>query len=279
MTEPVDYAVFYEQLAELVTSRETGTLYLKNDRNHVAIVGVRAGKVVSLVCGPRRGRSAVELIRETRTGTVRLDCGALAFHEHELPSTDEILDLLSPLHAALAPAERGHADAPGPGTAKAAGNAQILCNLLTEYLGPVAPLICDETICSADGLSGSRQLDQVIQGLAQEIEDPGEAREFTRRARQALDRGDEKETAGTGLPGPPAVDVAALKDRLCDLLTNYLGPVAPLVCDENFSALGDGVGLEQLERMIANIAAEIGDDQETAKFVTEARQQMAALTR
>ena len=279
MTESVDYAVFYEQLAELVAGRESGTLYLKNDLNHVGIVGVRTGRIVSLVYGPKRGRPAIELIRQTRTGTVRLDRGVLAFREHELPSTEEILDLLSPLHATLAPVKRGGAGETGLASSGVAANAQILCNLLTEYLGPVAPLLCDETISAADGLSGSRQLDDVIESLAQEIEDPEEAREFRKRARLALEPGDAQQPAATGSPGTAealVIDLTTFKDRLCDLLIDFLGPVAPLVCEDQFAAVGEEVTREQLERVITNIAAEIGDDEEAAVFVAEARQQLAA---
>lgn len=98
MTDAVDYAAFYGQLSELVARRDTGTLFFRNGANHVAVIGVRAGTVVSLICGPRRGRAAVDLIRKSRDGTLRLDAGAVAFHEHELPSTQEVLDLLSPFH-------------------------------------------------------------------------------------------------------------------------------------------------------------------------------------
>ena len=112
------------------------------------------------------------------------------------------------------------------------------------------------------------------------VGDPQEAREFIQRARLALESGDGQEPAATASPGTAEaldVNLKVFRDRLCDVLINYLGPVAPLICEEQFAAVGKEVTRERLERMITNIAAEIGDEDETAEFVTEARQQLAAL--
>jgi hypothetical protein len=278
MTEAVDYAVFYEQLSELVSRRETGTIYVKNDANHLAIIGIRGGKIISLACGPKRGRSAVELIRHTRSCSVRVDDGAVSFHEHELPSTAELLEQLSPLQDLGETASQR-----GPGSSLpdgVAGHAQILCNLLTEFIGPVAPLVCEEKIVSADGLAAPEQLAQVIHELALEIDDPEEARQFVNRAEQALQTSGRAPQPSQGSAEPVAstpMDVGALKEGLCDLLTDYLGPVAPLVCEENISALGKSPTQQELEQAIKRIAGEIGDEAEASEFIAAARKQFAAV--
>lgn len=278
MTESVDYGVFYEQLSELVSRRETGTIFLKNDANHLAIIGIRGGKIISLACGPKRGKSAVELIRHTRSCSVRVDDGAVSFHEHELPSTAELLEQLSPLQDLGETASKQ-----GPGSSLAdgvAGHAQILCNLLTEFIGPVAPLVCEEKIVSADGLAAPEQLAQVIHELALEIDDPEEARQFVNRAEQALQASGRAPMPSQDNAEPAAstrMDVGALKEGLCDLLTDYLGPVAPLVCEENISALGTSPSQEDLERAIKRIAGEIGDEAEASEFIAAARKQFAAV--
>lgn len=280
MTETVDYAVFYDQLTELVATQDTGTLYFRNDANHVAVVGVRTGTIVSLICGPKRGRSAVELIRQSRNGTLRLDLGAVVFHEHELPSTPEILDLLSPLRAARQ-ASPDHATGAEAVPAGVAGQAQILCSLLTEFIGPVAPLVCEEKMVSGNGVAGPGQMDDVIHALAREIENTQEAEEFVRRARQALQTGEGPKGSATVAPEPigvSAIDILELKRRLCDVLTGYLGPVAPLVCEENISVLEEGATREQLEHAIRHIAAEIGDEEEAAAFITEAWELVTAVS-
>ena len=278
MTESVDYAVFYEQLSELVSRRETGTIYVKNDANHLAIIGIRGGKIISLACGPKRGRSAVELIRHTRSCSVRVDDGAVSFHEHELPSTAELLEQLSPLH------DLGEtASQQGPGSTLpdgVAGHAQFLCNLLTEFIGPVAPLVCEEKIVSAGALAAPDQLAQVIHELAREIDDPEEARQFVNRAEQALHTSGRAPQPSQGNAEPvasTAIDVGALKEGLCDLLTDYLGPVAPLVCEENISALGKSPTQDELEQAINRIAGEIGDEGEASEFIAAARKQFAAV--
>ena len=278
MTEAVDYAVFYEQLSELVSGRETGTIYLKNDANHLAIIGIRDGKIISLACGPKRGRSAVELVRHTRSCSVRVDDGAVSFHEHELPSTAELLEQLSPLQdLGVTTSQQGAGGSLPNGVA---GHAQILCNLLTEFIGPVAPLVCEEKIVSADGLAAPEQLAQVIHELALEIDDPEEARQFVNRAEQALQTPVPIPQASEVNPQPvasPPMDLGALEEGLCDLLTDYLGPVAPLVCEENISALGDSPTQEELEQAIHRIAGEIGDEGEASEFIAAAREQFAAV--
>ena len=277
MTEAVDYAVFYDQLSELVSRRETGTIYLKNDANHLAIIGIRNGRIISLACGPKRGKSAVELVRHTRSCSVRVDDGAVSFHEHELPSTAELLEQLSPMQDLGETASKQEPGASLPDGV--AGHAQILCSLLTEFIGPVAPLVCEEKIVSADGLAAPEQLAQVIHKLALEIDDPEEARQFVDRAQQALQTPARTPQASEGNAQPVAstpMDLGALKEGLCDLLTDYLGPVAPLVCEENIAALGDSPTPEELERAINRIAGEIGDQREASEFIAAAREQFAA---
>lgn len=143
------------------------------------------------------------MIRQARTGTLRRDHGELAFHEHELPSTPEIIDLLRPVQEMPAPGRNGHAGLDAPVQRGAAHKIQILCRLLTELVGPVAPLLCEEKILTVGGLSGPRQTDEVIQGLAQEIEYPREAHECVRRAQQALLAVETAEH--TRMPEPPVL--------------------------------------------------------------------------
>jgi hypothetical protein len=69
----------------------------------------------------------------------------------------------------------------------------------------------------------------------------------------------------------------ALKGRFCDLLANFLGPVAPLVCEEHFAALAEDTTKAQARALIGHIAAEIGDERESAEFIKEASRELAAV--
>ena len=63
------------------------------------------------------------------------------------------------------------------------GLAEALCGIVSDYLGPVAPILCEEKIGAVGGLVGRQQLEAVIQNLALEIGERGEAQQFVSRAR------------------------------------------------------------------------------------------------
>ncbi len=65
------------------------------------------------------------------------------------------------------------------------------CTLVTgelnEYLGPVASSLCDEQIQQmGGGITSPEELQQLVNALAQEIDDPGEAEHFVAQVEQGL---------------------------------------------------------------------------------------------
>ena len=60
-------------LRQLVDEKRTSTLYVHTDENHLIAVGVDAGEIVSLICGPKQGERAIPLVRRMGTGTFRVE--------------------------------------------------------------------------------------------------------------------------------------------------------------------------------------------------------------
>ncbi len=285
MSERIDYGEFYQRILELVTDKSTGTLYARTNKNHLVIVAVRDGRIVSLACGPKRGDAAVPLIRQMVSADVRLDDSAIPYHERELPPTERILAVLEPgTWASVNDSATTPAASHGTMPADIQGKAQALCELLTDYIGPAAPLVCEEKLSTFAALDNPQSIDSAITNLAAEIQDSREAREFDSRARLLLqETSDSRPVATTEAPSPgpesgiATVNMGRVRDSLCDLLTGYLGPVAPLICDEKVATMSGGGHRHEFEAAINDIAGEIEDRKEADEFVTKAWQRLQAL--
>jgi hypothetical protein len=184
MSELLDYSGFYQLLADLVAKKRTYTLMGKTDTNHSVMVGIRGGEIVSLICAGKRGRSAIPAIRTISALTYRLEATATQSSASDLPATADIIAALRPsadvqdLGVSLASREAAVADPQGDGPK--------LCELLARFVGPIAPVMCSETIRAAGGLGDDAQKQRVILTLAKEIDDEAEAAQFIDSARKIL---------------------------------------------------------------------------------------------
>ena len=167
-----------DQLAALLQSqmaeRQTNTLYVHTDDNHLIAVGIERGEIVSLTCGARRGKRALPLIRNMHSGTYRFDENVMPDRRAttELPTGKELLASLT-----------DEAEDTEQGKPCDQGQLQsILCKVLQDHMGPMAALVCRETIEAAGGLDSADKVKRVIDNLAREIDDPREASQFQDRA-------------------------------------------------------------------------------------------------
>ena len=162
-------------LKMLIGKRCSNTVYVRTDDNHLIAIGVEAGAIVSLMAGPRHGERAIATLQNLRSGTYRIEPSVAAQRRGGLPSSDEILRRI---------AEEG--------TEGAGGDVHwiqnTLCKLLVTYLGPIAPLVCQQTMASAGPLSSRDKILGVVETLAREIEVPAEAERFRAQATHELAR-------------------------------------------------------------------------------------------
>lgn len=184
MTTLLDYARLYQLLMDLVSKRRTGTILGKTDNNHSIMIGVRNGEIVFLICAGKRGRSAIPEVRKITALTVRLEDTASLPNGRDMPSTEELMQVLKP---GASPQEFDDLTAaPGGVADHHEGDGRKLCELLSQFLGPIAPVLCSDAIRDAGGLGDETRKQQIILTLAQEIDDEAEATQFIDRARALL---------------------------------------------------------------------------------------------
>lgn len=270
MTERMDYQAFYALVSDLVTNEQTCTLFGRTDTNHSVIIGIDAGDITCIRCGPKRGGDAIGALREMQSGSFRVDEALIELRSPELPPTAQLLADLHPAAEAPAAAAPDTA-ATDSGHGRHTEQAKLLCDLLSRYVGPVAPLLCAEEIKAAGGLDSQHQLDRILKQLAREIDNSHEATEFVSTAYRELSHlliAAVPSAAAT--VSTPAIDERQAVKALCSIVTDYLGPVAPIVCEEKISEAGGLHDLRQLQAVIHALAQEISERNEADRFVVRA---------
>jgi hypothetical protein len=182
MAELLDYSGLYQLLTDLIAQKRTCTLFGRTDNNRAIMIGVMRGEIVTLNCAGRRGDAAIPVLRQVVTLTFRLDDG-VAQGRMELPPTADILAALMPSAGDGKLTDLAH---PPEVTQGPEGDGPRLCELLAQFLGPIAPVLCSEGIRAAGGLDGEAQKQRVILTLAKEIDDEGESKQFVDSARKIL---------------------------------------------------------------------------------------------
>jgi hypothetical protein len=161
-------------LKMLIGKRCSNTVYIRTDDNHLISIGVEDGAIVSLMAGPRQGERAIATLQNLRSGTYRIEPGVAAQRRGGLPTSDEVLQRISSEGAG------------GGGDAHWIQNT--LCKLLVTYLGPIAPLVCQQTMAAAGPLSSRDKVLNLVESLAREIDVPAEADRFRAQATHELAR-------------------------------------------------------------------------------------------
>ena len=151
------------------------------------MVAVKSGNIITFSSGPRHGEKAIPMLQEMTSAVVRVSDEALSYRSNQMPPTQRLLEMLE---ADLGPQTAGEAAAGGwrsggPG-AEAEQVRLVLGQLLIDFMGPVAPMVCDQHLSSLGGSLDTDRLRVLIAKLAAEIGDSEEAQTFTEQARNAL---------------------------------------------------------------------------------------------
>ena len=157
MKGPINRHQLIELLQSFIEKGHTTTLYVTTDDKQLITVGVDQGKIVSLRCGHKRGERAIPMIRKMQTGTYRLDEKSQP-HPNvgvRLPPSEALLHLLSG-------EEGGERDETGQ-TIDCQWVHDVLCKVLGEYMGPIAPVICSEAVEAVGGLDSQEKIQQVVE--------------------------------------------------------------------------------------------------------------------
>jgi hypothetical protein len=191
---PVPYRQIVAELAALCRARRTGTLFIATTDNQSARIGLKEGEISSLVFRNQRGLEALIHLRKIVAGRINftdtvMDRGPRG----DLPMTVDLLSMLdteAPPAVAEPPAPRPAASAAPPSPAPAApptaapADAQltraqaVIEAELTEYLGPMAAVICREHLARAATASPPLDVRQIVDAVAREIGDRAKEERF-----------------------------------------------------------------------------------------------------
>ena len=196
------------ELRSLCAAKRTGTLFIITLENHPAQLVLRDGEIVGLSYRLTRGPDALAPLKVFGAARYRFQQESVQSADPRLPPTAEILALLSPGSASVGVGRQsppptdhptGGAEPPSGARPAASGgpslDAEAFGRLrpliereLAEFLGPMAPLICDEHLAGRTGL-GSQEVARLVEAIAREIGDPAKEARFTQRVLSLIDRG------------------------------------------------------------------------------------------
>jgi hypothetical protein len=179
------YSQLLMELGALCSAKRTGTMFIATTDNQSARIGLRQGEIVSLGFRTQRGLEALDHIRKITAGRFSfsdavVDRGSSA----DLPYTADLLALLSgddPPPPPAAPAAAGPRPA-APRTAapvaihpvadpQLAKALAVIEAELTEFVGPIAPLLCREHIERAVAAGPPWDFPVLVEAVSREIGD------------------------------------------------------------------------------------------------------------
>ncbi len=182
-TAPLSYRQLMSELSALCAAKRTGTMFIATTDNHSARIGLILGEIVSLVFRARRGPEALDHVRKITAGRFSfsdtvMDRGVQA----GLPATADLLALLIgdepplPLPPPL-PAPAATPRIPARAAVRPTGNPQLaraqeaIEAELTEFVGPIAPLLCRKHFARAAADGPPWDWRELVDAIAREIGD------------------------------------------------------------------------------------------------------------
>lgn len=196
MKEEISRTEVIRWLRKLVADKRTATLYVRTNHNRMAMIGIKKGEIVTLVCGPKRGMKAIPLLQEMSSAVVNEENTAVAHHSDELPPTSTILAMIeaggemasfvgdgSPASQTFSPM----AAMASAGFVKTISARATLVELLTDYMGPIASMVCDDALDSfGPTIDNPAKLREAIDRIARELNDIRDAKAFAAQAKKLL---------------------------------------------------------------------------------------------
>ena len=198
----VPYAELLSELSRLCAARRTGTMFIATTDNQSARIGLQQGDIISLVFRTQRGLEAIDRIRRITAGRFTFsDTVVDRVASADLPTTSDLLSLLAGnrappvVSATPAPPAPPPDAAPRPGApaqAQAAASPElvrvqgVIEAELTEFVGPIAPLLCRGHISKAAAAGSPLDLPALVEAVAREIGDRAKEDRFKQQALSRL---------------------------------------------------------------------------------------------
>ena len=187
---PVPYRQIVTELAALCRARRTGTLFIATTDNQSARIGLREGEISSLAFRNQRGLEALINLRKISAGRINFTDAVMDRGPRgDLPMTVDLLAMLGTDDFPPIVPTRPEPDPPPPASAADAQLTRAKAVIeaeLTEYLGPMAVVICREHMARAAAASPPHDVRQIVEALAREIGDRAKEERFRQQVLSRL---------------------------------------------------------------------------------------------
>jgi hypothetical protein len=173
------------ELGALCAARRTGTMFIATTDNHSARIGLMLGEIVSVTFRAQRGMEGLDYLRKISAGRFSFSDAVMDKSAHQdLPDTADLLLLLIGDEPVLPQPRRSSA----PAAAAHAGNTQLararlaIEAELTEFVGPIAPLLCRAHLERAAAAGPPWDWPSLVDAVAREIGDLAKEERFKQQA-------------------------------------------------------------------------------------------------
>ena len=257
---------FVKGLQKLCDEKRSGTLYFVTDENHAGFLCLQSGAIQYIHYHGLKGDNALRSMSSIRGVSQRFDPQQrLTVPGSQLFKVEQVVKIVSGDETVAAQASAaGTSPKIQPVSKLGSEIRESLEQRLVEHIGPMASLICQEVFAS------TQDYNSAINVLAGRIPSQEKAREFLRDAQElAIEQSpssnvseSQEQPENTGLTnGVSAGEQVELKN----ILVEYIGPMADIVCVSVFSTATN------LDNAIKQLAVQIPDDKTARQFTDEAR--------
>ena len=187
---PMSYRELMTELGALCAAKRTGSMFIATTDNHAARIGLRQGDIVSLVFRAQRGLEALDHIRKITAASFTFSDAVLDRAAHaDLPYTADLLALMIGEESPLPPPAPAPPFVAAPRAPAAAATPPVehpqlvraqavIESELTEFVGPIAPLLCREHIARAAAAGPPWDWRELVEAVAREIGDSAKEDRF-----------------------------------------------------------------------------------------------------
>ena len=176
-SQPLSLAQVVAELQKISHDKLSGNMTIVAENRQMIRIGLISGNIVTLSYKNKRGAEALSLMQQIKPDWFQfIKSSSVTPDPDWQPSTTEIFNFLS----------GGSISSLKSGPIKTAAKAlsqqtlEVLKEVLTEFMGPVAPAICNKV------LRQDLNLDMSIDLLAKEIPEWKESLQFKEQVRQKL---------------------------------------------------------------------------------------------
>jgi hypothetical protein len=160
-------------------------MFIITAENHIAQFILRGGEIVGLSHRLLRGLDALPSMRSFAAGRYRFIEEPVDRIDPGLPPTLDLLALL--ISECSGPAESPQSTLPTPNLRQALASVRsVIEPELTEFLGPMAELICQEHLAHVTALDSPEHFARLVEAIAKEIGDSTKEAQFKQRVLSSL---------------------------------------------------------------------------------------------